>query len=167
MSPALLARRLPTAKRIHALRERRVRAAEAELAAAQAEALRCEEGVRAAQARLAEVDNRRRELEDWFTHRLDPRHIDSALARRGALVAQREQAADMLDTAREELTAALGLRAAAAARLAKAQGRLDLAAQQVAACRRGREALAEADAEAEYEDRGRRTSSGGMTGAMA
>ena len=153
-----LARRLPVARRLHLLRERRVRGAETELALAQAHALACGEAVTAAEARVAEVDDRRRRLDGWFVGGLDPRHIDAALARRASLLAEREQALVLASRARSDLEAALAARAEAAGRLARAQGRLDLAASQVAACRRARAALDEAEAEAEYEDRGRRPS---------
>ena len=146
-------RRLPVLVRLHALRERRAQAAEIRLAEAQAEVDRARVGVERALLRRSEVDDARAALDVWFETGLDPRHIDAALARRGALVAQRHEAQVLVDRAEADFAATQTARAEAAAALARARARLDLVASQLTEGRRADARRREARAEAEQEER--------------
>ena len=85
-------RRLPALQRVVTLREVRVRAAETELAAAQAEVRRSEADLLKAEEIVSVVDRKIADLAAWFEAGPDARHLDAALARRGALVGERADA---------------------------------------------------------------------------
>ncbi len=167
MSAAALARRLPTVSRLHALRERRRRAAEAEATEARALVREREAEQAAADARVAAVDERRAQIEGWFQSRLDPRHIDAALAHRAALAEERLREDELRAQAAAALAKARVDCAEALRRLARAQARLDVVTEQVRACRRAVESLGEAEAEEAYEDRARASRAPGGLGAAA
>ncbi len=167
MSAAALARRLPSVRRLHGLREQRLRTAEAEAAEARAAVRAREAELAAVDARIAAVDARRADIERWFQSRLDPRHIDAALAHRAALADERAREDELRARAATALDEARAVCADALRRLARAQARLDLVAGQVRACRRAVEALGEAAAEEAYEDRARTRRAPGALGAAA
>lgn len=167
MSAAVLARRLPAVRKLHALRERRLGVAETEAAQARAAMLAREADVMAADGRIAAIEDRRAEMEHWFHTRPDPRHIDAALARRSALADDRAREDQLRAQAVKALAEAEAEREEAARRLARARARLDLVAGQLRACRRAVEALGEAAAEEAYEDRARVPSRAAGLGAAA
>ncbi len=147
------ARRLTALTRIERLRERRVRAAELELIQLRAERDRRAEALAACERAIARIDIDRAALDSWFDRAPEPRHIQSALARRDALARARLEAMAELDAAATALESAEAERADAARRLARLKARLDVVSGQLAAARRVDGVRREGLAEIEQEER--------------
>lgn len=150
--------RAGTLRKVVDLRDRRVELARAEVAAAQAAVTEAEAAVAARDERIASHDRNRAAVDGWLTggRMTDARYVESALARREAVLqakvddlAIREQEAALLAQAEAR-------RAEAMQALALAQAKRDASQDQLNGARKALDAAREERAQVEFEDRGGR-----------
>ena len=140
--------------RLLRLKDRRLDAARAVLAAAVARVRAAEAELARRDAAVAALDAQRAGLDHWFTAPpADPRLIEAALARRELLSERRRQAVEARASAADALAAAGAERAEAARVVARAQGRRDAAARVLDRARALVTRRRESQAELELEER--------------
>lgn len=147
--------RLGVLRKVVHLRDRRLELARAAVATAQSAVRAAEAALAARDERLAGHERDRVAVEAWLTGgAVDARYVETALARRDAVLAAKADDLQAREQELADLAAAESERAEALRALASAQAKRDAGQEQLTGVRKAIETAREAQAQSELEDRG-------------